>query len=337
MLVAEIGWSGLLRAAFIAGVGVVFLYCLLGIVVTGPVVVRPGLVEVDIDASPQRLRESVVTLCTEFSPRDYRHAGNLDRAAEWIAAQFRSAGLEVELQEYRLRDGHFRNVIGRRRAGTPEVGARIVGAHYDAFREHPGANDNASGVAVLLELVRNLPEEVPRGDQYFVAFSTEEPPFFGTEQMGSHIFASALRERGVDVELMIALDLVGYYSDDPGSQRFPFPGLGWLYPSAGNFVAVVGDLRSGRWLRQVKRQMRSTRSIPVHSFRAPQNLAGVNESDHLSFRRLGFPGVLVTDTAYMRYPHYHSADDNPEMLDYRRMAQLVEALHAVFLDRPAAN
>jgi hypothetical protein len=325
-----------LRIALGVAIGVVFLYCLLGILVTGPVVVRPGEVAIDAGASPERLRASVAKLCGELSPRSFRHVENLDLAADWIAQEFDRAGLEVELQDYQLRDGRFRNVIGVRRSSRGVAGARVIGAHYDAFREYPGADDNASGVAVLLELVRTLPPQDPRGDQYFVAFSTEEPPFFGSEQMGSHVFAESLVRRGVEVDLMVALDLVGYYSDRPRSQRFPLPGLSWLYPDAGDFVAVVGDLRSGHWLRQVKRQLRSAREIPVHSFRAPES-TGVNESDHLSFRRLGLPGVLVTDTAFMRYPHYHTPDDTPEKLDYERMAHLVEALHTLFVDPSASD
>jgi hypothetical protein len=329
---AELAWPGLLRVLFVACVSLVFLFCLLGILVSGPVVVRPGRMELDLDVSPERLRSSVSTLCRDFTPRDYRHVENLDRAAGWIEERFREAGLTVEIQQYELREGRYRNVIGLRRGSDPDAGAKVIGAHYDAYREFPGANDNASGVAVLLELVRTLPEPAPRGDQYFVAFSTEEPPFFGSPEMGSHFFAKRLQQRGVRLDLMIALDLVGYYSDDPGSQGFPVPGMRLLYPNAGNFVAVVGDLRAGRWLRRVKREMRSTRTLEVYSFRAPAALAGVDWSDHYSFRKLGLPGVLVTDTAFLRYPHYHTAQDTPEMLDYERMAQLVVALHAVFLD-----
>ena len=282
--------------------------------------------------SAERIRRSVETLCGEFTPRDYLHHSNLNRAADWIAEQFREAGLEVEIQEYALTEGRYRNVIGRRRGSDPAAGVRILGAHYDAYRDFPGANDNASGVAVLLELVRTLPDESPQGDQYFVAFSTEEPPFFSSEDMGSHFFARKLLQQGVSVDLMIALDLVGYYSDAPGSQGMPVPGLGLLYPDRANFVAVVGDLRSGRWLRRVKRAMRSTRTLDVYSFRAPAAIAGVDWSDHWSFRKLGMPGVLVTDTAFMRYPHYHTPEDTPDKLDYRRMEQVVRALHAVVLD-----
>ena len=329
---AEVGWPAILRMICVAIVTVVFLYCLLGILVTGPVVVRPGRLELDLAVSPQRLKSTVETLCRDFTPRDFEHTDNLDRAATWIEEQFRQAGLSVQIQEYTLTEGRYRNVIAYRPGSDLEAGVKIIGAHYDAYRDYPGADDNASGIAVLLELTRTLTQDTPRGGQYFVAFSTEEPPFFGSADMGSHVFARSLTDRNVRVDLMVALDLVGYFSDEPGSQRFPLPGLRWLYPTTGNFVAVVGDLRSGTWIRRVKQEMRSTRAIAVHSFRAPAALAGVDWSDHHSFRKLGLPGVLVTDTAFMRYPHYHTPFDTAEKLDYERMAKLVVALHALFLD-----
>jgi hypothetical protein len=329
---ADRRWPSLMRVFFVGGVGLVFLACLLGILVTGPVVVRPGRLHLDLDVSADRLRQSVETLCHDYTPRDYLHVKNLDGAAAWIERRFRETDLEVRVQEYELSEGRYRNVIARRPGSDPEAGVKVLGAHYDAYREYPGANDNASGVAVLLELVRTLPDDPPRGDQYFVAFSTEEPPFFGSDEMGSHFFAEWLQERQLRVDMMIALDLVGYYSDQPGSQGFPLPGLRWLYSDRADFVAVVGDLRSGRWLRRVKRAMRSARTIEVHSFRAPAALAGVDWSDHFSFRKLGMPGVMVTDTAFMRYRHYHTPLDTPDNLDYERMAQLVVALYAVFCD-----
>jgi Zn-dependent M28 family amino/carboxypeptidase len=150
--------------------------------------------------------------------------------------------------------------------------------------------------------------------------------------MGSHVFAESLKARQVTVELMIALDLVGYFSEAPRSQHFPHPLLRIFYPSRGDFIAVVGDLRAGPWIRRVKQGMLSVQALPVQSFRAPAWLAPVHFSDHSSFRRLGLPGVLITDTAFMRYPYYHTAEDTPEKLNYERMGQLVRALHGVLYE-----
>ena len=332
------------RRAFVlalyAAIVVLFAWSLIAIVVTGPVLVRhPPKLDEEFLArvSPERLRRDVEHLAGELSPRGYRNGENLDRAADWIADEFRRAGLAVELQDYELPEGRFRNVVGFRFGLEQGEPVRVIGAHYDAWDESPGADDNASGVAVLLELVRTLPAMRPRRSQYFVAFGTEEPPFFATPSMGSHVFARSLRERGVEVDLMTALDLVGYYTDEPRSQRFPYPGLGLLYPRVGNFVAVVGDLSSGSLLHRVRLAMSQTTELDVRTFRGPRRVPGLMASDHWSFRELGYPGALVTDTAYLRYPWYHTEHDTPERLDYERMAELVRGLHAIVLDRDVAD
>lgn len=329
------GWTAF-RIIFGAVVAGLLGFSLLGILLTGPVAVRIPSFELDPEISPTRLRKTVEKLCFEFSPRSYRHPANLDAAADWIAEQFRMAGLEIEFQEYDVDGTRFRNVIARRPGNDPDAGVDVIGAHYDAYDAFPGADDNASGIAVLLELVRTLPGDPHRRTQLFVAFCTEEPPYFGTQQMGSHVFAQRLVDRGEHVELMVALDLVGYFSDERGSQKFPFPGLGLFYPSRGDFIAVVGDLQSGRWIKRVKRGMLAMDSIPVHSFRAPPSLAAVHLSDHLAFRRLGLPGVQLTDTAFMRFPYYHTAEDLPDRLDYERMALVVRALHGVIWEGRAS-
>jgi len=241
----------------------------------------------------------------------------------------------VEFQEYRIGDDLYRNVIGYQPGTEPQLGAFVIGAHYDAYAELPGADDNASGIAVLLELARSRPQARVRADTYFVAFSTEEPPHFGSSDMGSHHFAEKLAAEQVKVELMLSVECVGYFSDNPGSQQFPVSGIGLFYPNRGNFIAIVGDLNSGGTILRVKRAMMSAESIPVYSFRAPASLAPVDLSDHLPFRRNGMPAVMVTDTAFMRNPHYHTRYDTPHELDFERMGQVVHALQAVLWDPDA--
>jgi hypothetical protein len=318
-----------IRRGFYVFVGLLFVYAVLGMFFTGPVVVRVPRLDLDVDPRPDRLRQDVERLCSEFAPRSFDHTANLDRAAGWIAAEMRSAGLRVDLQDYELEEGRFRNVIGIRPGREPDSGAIVVGAHYDAVPGSPGANDNASGVAVLLELARTLPDVHPRRTHYFVAFSTEEPPFFDTDRMGSHRFARRLADQGVDVVLALSLDLVGYYSEESGSQEMPSPLFRLFYPRQGNFVAVIGDARSGPAIGRVKRGLRAAGHLPVHSFRAPLLSGLVHLSDHRSFRKHGMPAVLVTDTAFLRYDAYHRPDDTPDRLDYERMAALVRGLHGV--------
>jgi hypothetical protein len=321
------------RMLNIAGLTVVTVV-LVGAVVTawmarGPLLIG-GVPRVDAPRVPEDgLRETVRALCGDFSPRGYGHVETLDAAASWIAGRLRAGRLVVEEHPYTLREGTYRNVIATLPGSDPTLGAIVVGAHYDAYGDFPGADDNASGIAVLTELARLVARETPRRPWIFAAFGTEEPPFFGTDDMGSARFAGDLDRLGIRVDLMIALDLVGYYSDRPGSQSFPLPGFGVLYPTTGSFVAVVGDLRAGSAIRRVKRGMQAVRAIPVRSFRAPSFVDGVDWSDHLSFRRRGIPAVLVTDTAFLRNPNYHTRDDTPDTLDYRAMGEVVRALYGV--------
>ena len=289
-----------IRAVLFAGFAALFLGSLTAIGITGPIVVRAPRLDVEIVASPERLRRDVEQLSGPLSPRNASNVANLDRAAAWIARELEDAGLEVELQPYEARGATYTNVIGFRRGLDAAEPVRVIGAHYDAYEGFPGADDNASGVAVLLEIARTLQAEAPRHSQYYVAFSTA---FFGTRDMGSRRFAERLIERKIAVDTMIALDLVGYFDPAPGSQRFPVPGLGLLYPRTGDFVAIVGDTRAGPWIRQLKLGMMAACDLSVHSFRAPRSIDGVDWSDHRSFRDLGLPGVLVTDTAFLRNPH----------------------------------
>ncbi|NIM60931.1 MAG: M28 family peptidase, partial [Acidobacteria bacterium] len=182
---------------------------LLGIVVTGPIVVPQQKLVFDVEPSDARMRRDVEKLCTEFGTRDHTDPEQLMRAAAWLGSELTEAGLQVSYQDYEASEGLYRNVIGFRPGATADAPVVVIGAHYDAFGGFPGADDNASGVAVLLELARTLPGGTPRFGQYFVAFSTEEPPFFGTDDMGSYHFAAKLAAEQTDVSLMIALDMVG--------------------------------------------------------------------------------------------------------------------------------
>ena len=289
--------------------------------------VPDGYVPPEVDAAA--LRETVVELCGPLAPRVYAPPSHLDRVADWLVARLGQAGHAPEEQRYRLPEGEYRNLIVRRPGRDPSRAPVIVGAHYDSYADFPAADDNASGVAVLLELVRTLPATPPERTQIFVFLPNEEPPFFSSEEMGSHHFARSLFDAEQEVELMVALDCIGYYSDEPGSQGYPLKLFRLFYPSRGNFLAVIGDLGSGRSIARAKRGLRSASSIPVLSFRGPARMPGILWSDHYWFRQLDYPAVLVSDTAFHRTPHYHRRSDTPETLDYERMAASVQALHGL--------
>ena len=317
-------WRRSLKILFGTLIIVSFVGALLGILVTGPVVVPQVKLDLGIEPSAARMRASVLRLCNDFGTRDYRDPEALMAAADWIGAELETAGLEVGFQDYELGAGVFRNVVGFRPGAIADAPVLVIGAHYDAYGGFPGADDNASGVAVLLELARTLPDSAPRSGQYFVAFSTEEPPFFGTDDMGSYRFARKLVDDGTEVGLMIALDMVGYFSDETGSQSMPLSVLKWLYPAEGNFIAVTANLKNGAAIHRVKQGIKAVREMPVYSLRAPGGFAGVDWSDHLSFWKLGLPAVLVTDTSFHRNPHYHQAGDTPDTLNYDAMVKVAQ-------------
>jgi hypothetical protein len=270
------------------------------------------------------LRQHVEMLSTSFSPRDYRHPENLNRTAGYIRRHFEASGATVYEQPF-VHDGiTYKNVIAE--YGPTDQPAIIVGAHYDAVVGSPGANDNASAVAGLLELAR-LFENISFSSRVILAaYTLEEPPFFGTDIMGSAFHAKTLKEDGVDVRLMICLEMIGCFTDEPGSQKFPLPFLSLYYPTTGNFIGIVDKLFSTQAGR-MKRWMRSATDLPVYSINAPAWVPGVDWSDHSSFWKQGYPAVMVTDTAFYRYDAYHTAADTPDKLDYAAMAKVVHGVY----------
>ena len=281
-------------------------------------------------AEAARLEADVRYLAGLMPPRNARNAEGLDKAATHIAAAFSATGCDVEEQPFTLDQAEYRNVVC---SFGPEAAPRVViGAHYDVAGEaNPGADDNASGVAGILELARligaarpSLPHRVD-----LVAFTLEEPPHFRSQEMGSYVYAKGLREAGVSVKFMVSAEMIGYFSDAPGSQSFPLDFLSWFYPETGNFIAVVGSAWERSLVGRTKELMSLGPELPVYSINAPGFIAGVDLSDHWSFWQQGFPAVMVTDTSFFRNPNYHRPTDSPETLDYRRMALTVDGLYRV--------
>lgn len=273
----------------------------------------------------ERLRAHVLRLAGEIGERNVWRPQALHAAAGYIRDQWQRQGHTVTAQGYTAYEVHSENLeitLG----GTPQPSQIIVvGAHYDSVRGSPGANDNASGVAALLEIGRMLKDAGLRRTLRLVAFVNEEPPFFFWGEMGSGVYARAARKRGDDIRLMIALEMLGAYSDAPGSQRYPLF-LGWFYPDRANFIAFVSNVESRHALKRTVAAFRSVSAFPAESLAAPAIVPGVSWSDQLSFWREGYPAIMVTDTAFNRYPHYHTRQDTPEKIDYARMAQVVEGL-----------
>ena len=315
-------------------IGITFLLLLLALlpvggcwVVTNPVYIAPDFVPAPV-ANSGRLEADVRYLAGIEPGRSSRQRGSLDRAANFVADSFAAAGCQPRAEAFTVDHVEFRNVICS--FGPAAAPRLVIGAHYDVY-ENPGADDNASGVAGLLELARMIGTEKPVLEHRLdlVAFTLEEPPHFRSESMGSHVHARGIVEEGAELKLMISVEMIGFYSDEPDSQAYPVGFLEWLYPDKANFIGVVGGLFDRSSVARVKSLMANSDELPVYSINAPAALTGVDFSDHWSFWQNGLPALMVTDTAFLRNPNYHRQTDSPDTLDYRRMALAVDGLYQV--------
>jgi Zn-dependent M28 family amino/carboxypeptidase len=254
---------------------------------------------------------------------------SLDRAAEYIETELVSQGYPVQIQSFRCYDREAANLIVEAPGRGNEV--VVVGAHYDTVPGTPGADDNASGVAALLELARLLRGHAGRKTMQLAAFVNEEPPFYGSRNMGSMVCAGDLKERGARVEVMLSLEMIGYFGKGH-PQRFPLPGMEFFYPRTGDFVAVVGNFPSRRAVSRIRRGINKFSRIRARSLTAPEFFGGINLSDHASFWAHGFPAVMVTDTSFFRNRHYHQESDTIDTLNFDQMAEVVQGLYFTLLD-----
>lgn len=270
---------------------------------------------------PIRLKKHVIILSEDFHPRNWREVENLNRCADYIYAHFKNSNAGTSFQECEARENVYKNVIGL--YGPPSDHRIIIGAHYDTSGDTPGADDNASGVAALIELGYLFGREKPAKTIELVAYPLEEPPFFGTKSMGSSVHGDSLMERGIKVELMIALECIGYFSDQEESQMFPSPLLRLFYPGQGNFITLVGHISQRRIVKQLKKYMKGVNDLPVYSINAPLFIPGVDFSDHRNYWEHGINAVMITDTAFYRNLEYHEQGDTADRLDYDRLSKVV--------------
>ena len=281
-----------------------------------------------------RLEADVRALAVDIGQRNLATGNSLARAADWIEARMREAGYQPVRHRYTLQGagaqryaGHSAENLIAELPGTVRPGEIVVvGAHYDTVPGSPGANDNASGVAVLLALAERFAQRPQPRTLRFVAFANEEQPFFLSADMGSYAYARRSGKQGERIVAMMALDGLGYYSVEPGSQRYPLPGLAIIYPNAADFIAFVTRVDDAALLRQAIAAFREAASLPSEGAALPVGMADVARSDHWSFWQHGFPAFLVTDTLPFRDPEYHRAGDTPERLDYERMARVARGL-----------
>ncbi|MFT3766516.1 MAG: M28 family peptidase [Minicystis sp.] len=274
------------------------------------------------------LRRDVEALAGTIGDRSVPSHAGLVAAASYIDRAFTEAGYRVQRQTYEVSGKPCDNLVAEL-PGSSEI--VVVGAHYDSVAGTVGADDNGSGVAALLALARDFAGKKPARTVRFVAFANEEPPYFQQASMGSVVYARESRARKDDIVAMLSLETLGYYTDQPGSQKYPFP-FGLLYPKVGDFVAFVGDKGSADLVRRVVGTFRKSARFPSEGIAGPAAVPGIGWSDQWSFWQNGYPGVMVTDTAPFRYPHYHERTDTPDKLTYGPMARVVVGLGRVVED-----
>ncbi len=275
------------------------------------------------------VRRHVETLAGRIGERNMHHYDALLAADRYIEGELNSAGFEVTGEDYRVYRWPVRNLIATLQGADRPDEIIVVGAHYDSVWGSPGANDNATGVAAMLEIARLL-STAPSLERTirFVAFVNEEPPYFKTEVMGSRVHASNARRRGERIVGMFSLETIGYYSDELNSQYFPFH-LGLFYPWTGNFLGFVANRDSKELLFRSVAAFRRHTPFPSEGLSAPAWVTGVDWSDHWSFWEEGYPALMVTDTAPYRYPYYHDAEDTPDKVSFEHLARVTLGLAEV--------
>jgi Zn-dependent M28 family amino/carboxypeptidase len=277
-----------------------------------------------------RLREHVTAIAS--SPHNTVFPDELERSALYIEGVLAGIGYQVHRQSFRADKNEVRNIeaVIEPTAAARDAPSLVIGAHYDSYFHAPGANDNGTGVAGVLELARLLADLRGRSSMRIrlLLFVNEEPPYFKTEHMGSLVYAKRVKQSGEPVLGMFSLETIGFYSDEAHSQRYP-PPLGLLYPTTGNFVAFVGLTSSRAFVRRTVGAFRAVAPFPSVGGTAPGIIPGIDWSDHWSFEQVGIPAVMITDTALFRYPHYHTPADTPDKVDYDSLARVISGLELV--------
>lgn len=275
-----------------------------------------------------RLSTEVRYLSETVGERNVWRKESLNAVVNYLRHNLQQDGYEVTEQTYRVENREVSNLEVRVTGTGVTSDTLVVGAHYDTVVGTVGADDNATGVAAVLALARKSHDAKPRKNIRFVIFVNEEPPFFQTSRMGSAVYAQQLRRENVRVSAMISLEMLGFYSDAPGSQKYPAM-LSPFYPSRGDFVGFVGNSDSRDLVRRSIRAFRESTSFPSEGIAAPSDWPGIGWSDQWSFWKEKYPAIMITDTALFRYPYYHTPLDTADRLDFDRMARVVEGVQRV--------
>ncbi|OTG98486.1 peptidase M28 [Acinetobacter sp. ANC 4654] len=275
-------------------------------------------------ASTNNLKVYLEQIIGTDSYRNYKNIEELQRVSAWIKEQMRLFGIPCQYQNYSVNGLGYRNVVCNLAAGHADK--VIVGAHYDVFGEQQGADDNASGVAGVIETARILAQQKSQLTQNieFVFYTLQEPPFFKTEQMGSYIHAKSVQAQKDQIQGVYILDMIGYF-DEKLVQEYP-AGLKWVYPSHANYIAAVSNLQSYDLGAKYCEEMRTLNRLECQRLVAPSFVSGMEFSDHLNYWKFDIPAVMITDTAFFRNKYYHTEKDTLKTLNIGKMANVIDGL-----------
>lgn len=279
----------------------------------------------DHETIEANLRLHVDRLAGLIGPRNFAQPKSIDATLGYLRSQWQTIGYLVAEETYDAIGDEATNLIVETPGGKKPDEIVLLGAHYDTCGETPGADDNASAVAVMLEVSRLLSRHIGKRTARYVAFACEEPPYFNCDSMGSQHNAREARRRGDKIVAMLCLEMVGYFRDEPGSQQLPETLPRWLhpfFPKRGNFLTAVGNLRSWRLLWPFRRGFRRATQLPLFSIALPEKIHEIRLSDNSSYWDQGYPALMLTDTSFLRNPHYHALTDTPDTLDYQHMTDV---------------
>ncbi|MEQ8818657.1 MAG: M28 family peptidase [Sumerlaeia bacterium] len=277
----------------------------------------------------EELRHDLEHLCRDIGDRSlpYRTA-QLRQSAEWLTAQLKAAGCVVAGQSFAVEGERVENIIGEAPGQDPGLPPLLAGAHYDSLRGTVGANDNGSGVVCALALARRLAKANLARTLRFVFFVNEEPPYFQTPEMGSVVYAQHCRAQQEELLGFINLETIGHYTQEPKSQHYPLKAMEFVLPTTGNFLAFVANEMSKDLLYATIGEFREHATLPSVGAALPDDMEGIGFSDQWSFWQVGYPAIMLTDTAPFRYTHYHTTQDTPDKCDFESMARLTSAMEA---------
>ncbi len=276
-------------------------------------------------ADTSRIRKNLKEIVETESFRHFMNPKMLDQVADYIFEQFKPYADTVYFQDYSFNGTRYRNVIAS--FGVNKSETIVIGAHYDVCGQQAGADDNASGVAGLLELAVLLSKKSPDERIDLVAYTLEEPPYFRTENMGSYQHAKLLSEENRNVKGMISVEMIGYFSEERKSQDYPIRFLRLIYGSKGDYITLVNKFGKGKFARKYTRSFKGLDHIKTKKFTGPAVLPGIDFSDHLNYWKFGYSALMITDTAFYRNKNYHQSTDTIETLDLPSMAKVIDSIY----------